>query len=199
MVKPLPPAVYSTLDGEASEYISGVDNQVDKSAAAMTAVARKASGPHKPRRAFNKMYGNHSSRSQKAEFSVAPTEFHVQGYVPQVQRLGFKVAHCLPLTKPPPTQDFRLPQYDGADDMAATQIHSQNQEDPARINNREIGSQKNNKDDSRDPAKNPVTTFQTYQQDLPRDHGRQVEQFFTKLADEERQEIMAAAAEEGNG
>ena len=142
------------------------------------------------------MHGNQTARSQKAQSSIAPTELHVQGYVPQVQRANFSAPHHLQPKESYP-KDLGVPQYDGADDKAPSINNPQSSESFAAIDGPRVSGKNQSQSDTTEGAKNPVTTFQTYQQDLPRDHGPRVEHFFKKLVEEERKEMAAVAAKDG--
>ena len=137
------------------------------------------------------MYRGQGSGFQKAQSSVASSELNVQGYVPQIQRSNFTARHHLQPLKHPSMEGPRVPQYDGADDMPPPK-------NPPAIKSGATmtgGSSDFGAADEKD--KNPVTTFQTYQQDLPRDHGLKVDRFFKELAEEEKKEMEAVEARGG--
>ena len=137
------------------------------------------------------MYRGQVSGSQKAQSSVASSELNVQGYVPQVQRSNFTARHHLQPWKNPSMEEPRVPQYDGADDMPPLENPPANKSEATMTSgNSDFGAA-----DGKD--KSSVTTFQTYQQDLPRDHGLKVDRFFKELAEEEKKEMEAVEAKGG--
>ena len=144
------------------------------------------------------MYTGQIHGSQKTQSSIAPTELHAHGHVPPVQRASVSARHHLQPWKNASVEEPHIPQYDGADERPRSTDDSQvngTSSTERRVHAEAKGE--NRAGSSEDPATGPVMTFQTYRQDLPRDHGLQVDRFFKDLAEMERQEMAAVAAKGG--
>lgn len=81
--------------------------------------------------------------------------------------------------------------------MAVPMGQSESNKSPSATSGQNMRRNNESRNETVEEATNPIPTFQTYQQDLPRDHGPKVEHFFKKLIEEERKEMAAVAAKDG--